>query len=72
MAKKNTKPRFERASRTLDYTDERGTVRVRVTLADPENPAKFKKGNLSKQFSIRNTKVSTVLKEMDKSFFGDK
>jgi len=63
MAKK----KFERASRTLKrYTDNVGTVRIRVTLADPDRPNSYKKGNLSKQISVKNSRVSEIVKAVEK------
>jgi len=54
-----------------DYTDLKGTVRVRIALANPENPATFLAGNLSRQFSVANTTVGEVVDVIELALFGD-
>jgi hypothetical protein len=68
--------RFKRAtkqSKKPKYkTDKKGTVRVRIALADPDAPATFLVGNMTKQMSVDNAKVSDVVKRVDYALFGRK
>lgn len=48
--------------------DERGTVLVKLSLSD--GGKQHRVGNMTKMISVRNSKVSTVSKAIEKALFG--
>jgi len=67
MAKK----KFKLAGSKENCTDETGTVRIAIVLADPNRAGRNLKGNITEYFSIKQTKVSEVTKAMKLALFGE-
>ena len=62
--------KFKRAGQTKNKSDAKGTVRVTIVLQDINAVAgKQLKGNLSKSFSVDDTKVSEVYDALVKFLF---
>jgi hypothetical protein len=61
--------RFKRStkeSKPVNWkTDKRGTVRIRISLADPDDSRGFLPGNLTKQISIADVKVSEIVERLE-------
>ncbi len=68
--------RFKRATKdskpTTWKTDERGTVRIRIALADPEDARGFLPGNMTKQISVSDATVGKVVERIEHALFGKK
>jgi hypothetical protein len=68
--------RFKRASKgskpTTWKTDKKGTVRIRISLADPDDAKAFLPGNKTKQISVSNATVTAVEEKIEKALFGKK
>lgn len=55
------KPRFQLTRRGHNTLDDVGTIQIQVGLRDSTNPSVLRKGNIVRQLTVYDAKVSDVI-----------